>query len=343
MRFNIGLKRGARVALDLGNSNTVITNNTQSLMSQPSFIVLNKGTKAIKAVGEEAYDIVGKSNDFINVVKPLKGGIITDFEAANKMLREMIKKVYPKRSFFNGFDQLVSGVPYSSNEVERRALRDALKQFRTRKTSLIFEPIAAAIGIGLNIEAPNGKFLIDIGGGITEIALISHSNIVAYHAIRVAGETFDENIQDHFAREHNVFISTKRAESIKVAIGAASKYLKNAPAPIQVVGTDLTTGNSKEITIDHVEIATVLDDALLEIENAIIQTLEESPPELAGDVFANGIHITGGSVLLRGLKERLEARLEVAIHQDVQPLCSVTNGISNVFQSPTLSQSVLFQ
>ncbi len=341
MGLNIGLWQGAKVALDLGNSNTVISNKSH-LLSQPSWIVLNKSSQSIKAVGDAAYDILGKANDQMEAIKPLRGGIITHYDAASKMLRALINNAYPKKPFLGGFAHLVSGVPFSSNEVEKRALRDVLKQLKAGKTSLIYEPIAAAIGLGLNIQEPNGKFIIDIGGGLTEISLISHSNIVAHRAIRIGGDAFDELIQDYLFSQYNLSVDTKRAEYIKIAIGAATLDVKSATTSLEVKGTDLTTREPRTVMLEQAEIVKLLDGAIVSIENAIIETLEESPPELSADVYTNGIHLTGGGSLLNGMRQRLEARVGVPVFQDSKAFTSVAEGILHVLTSPQLSQAVLF-
>lgn len=341
MGLNIGLWQGAKVALDLGNSNTVISNKSH-LLSQPSWVVLNKSNQSVKAAGEAAYDILGKSNDQMEAIKPLRGGIITHYEAASKMLNALIKLAYPKKSIFGGFAHLVSGVPFSSNEVEKRALRDVLKQLKTGKASLIYEPIAAAIGLGLNIQEPNGKFIIDIGGGLTEISLISHSNIVAHRAIRVGGDAFDEHIQDYLFSQYNLSVDIKRATSIKLAIGTACLDVKPETTALEVKGTDLTSREPKTVTIEHAEIVKVLEDAIIKIEEAILETLEESPPELSADVYTNGIHLTGGGALLKGMRGRLEAKVGVSVFQDTKPFTAVAEGILRVLESPKLSQAVLF-
>lgn len=341
MGLNIGLWQGAKVALDLGNSNTVISNKSH-LLSQPSWIVLNKNNQSVKAAGEAAYDILGKGNDQMEAIKPLRGGIITHYDAASKMLNALIKHAYPKKSFFGGFAHLVSGVPFSSNEVEKRALRDVLKQLKAGKTSLIYEPIAAAIGLGLNVQEPNGKFIIDIGGGITEISLISHSNIVAHRAIRVGGDAFDDQIRDYLFSQHNLSVDIKRAESIKIAIATASIEARPETTFLEVKGTDLTSREPRAVTIEHAEIVKVLDDGIVQIEEAIMETLEASPPELSADVYTNGIHLTGGGALLKGMRERLEAKVGVPVFQDSKAFTAVAEGILQVLESPRLSQAVLF-
>lgn len=342
MSFNF-LRKSASIALDLGNNNTLLTDSANNCLSQPSFIALNKKNRSIRAVGKDAYEMLGRTNEGLQVVKPLKGGVIADFDAATKMLRTLIKKAHPQQSLFGRFDQMVCGIPYSTTEVEKRALRDALEQFRASKTFLIYEPIAAAIGMGLNVQEPDGKLLVDVGGGITEIALISLSGIVAYRSLEIAGDSFDEDIQQYCKKTYNVTIGLQQAEKLKIQAGAVGAIDDEAPEPASVIGKDCLTGIPKNLQIGHTEIAGILSESIKKIEDALLQTLEECPPELSGDVYDNGIYLTGGSSLLRGLKERLEARVKIPFHQDYNPLYSVSKGISKVLASAELSKTVLFK
>ncbi|WP_224995082.1 rod shape-determining protein [Cesiribacter sp. SM1] len=337
------LGHGTRVALDLGNNNTVLTDAKNLPFSAPSFVALNKSSKSAQAVGQDAYEMQGKIGAGVKIVKPLKGGIIADYEAASMMLGMLMRNAYPKRGLFDKFDQLICGIPYASTDVERRALRDALEQFKSRSTTLIYEPIAAAIGMGLNVQEPNGKFMVDVGGGITEIALISLSGIVTHRAVKVAGDTFDYEIQDYFKRKFNVAIGLKQAEQLKIKTGAAFTSIVEVPEPACVAGKDISTGVPKLIEVGPMEIANILNDSVIKIEDAILQTLEECPPELSGDIYTNGIYLTGGSSLLRGLRERLAARINIPIHQDPNALFSVLNGIAGVLRVPQAHKAVLFK
>lgn len=337
------LKRGLNIAIDLGNNNTILTDRINIPQSAPSFVVINQNNKAIKAVGKEAYEMFGKVPQSLRVVKPLKGGVIADFYSASRMLKGLIKNVYPNRPFFFGFDYIISGVPFSTTEVERRALRDTLSQFNSSKTFLLFEPLAAAIGIGLDIKEPDGKFLVDIGGGITEAVVISLSGIVNYHSIKVAGDSFDEDIQKYIKKNYNIDIGLNMAEQVKIEVGAAKELSSNIPEPFQVIGKDAITGIPKSVLLDHLEVAYVLNSSIMKIEQAILKTLEECPPELSGDIYTNGIHLTGGSSLLRGLKERLEEKVKIPVHQDPNALFSVSNGISMVLKDLDNFRPVLFK
>ncbi len=338
-----GFTRGFSVAVDLGNNNTILTNKSNLPQSEPSFVVVNQNNRTIRAVGREAYEMQGKAPKTYKVVKPLKGGVIADFDSASKMVHALIKSVYPKKTLFSGFDYVISGVPFSTTEVERRALRDTLDLFNSSKTYLLYEPLAAAIGIGLDIRQPEGQFLVDIGGGITEAVVISLSGIVNYHSIKVAGDSFDEDIQKYFKRNYNLDIGLNMAEYVKINVGAAREITTDCPEPLHVIGKDAVTGIPKGILIDHLEIAYVLNTSIIKIEQAIMQTLEECPPELAGDIYKNGIHLTGGGSLLRGFKERLEAKVKLPVLQDDNALFSVSKGITTVLADIDTYKPVLFK
>jgi rod shape-determining protein MreB len=328
-------------SIDLGNNNTLVADSTRMLLAQPSYIVFNSN-HSVKAVGEQAYEMFEKTHEELTPVKPLRGGVIADFNSASLMIKELVNKAYTqKASFFSGYDHIISGVPYYTTEVERRALRDAIDQFNPRKRSLLFEPLAAAIGMGLNIQEPDGKMVIDIGGGITEIVIISLSGIAAFQSLKVAGDTFDMNIQDYFRRNFNMSIGLKTAEQVKILAGAVLEEIDPKPEIISVKGKDLMTGIPVTRKIDHREIAFILEKSVASIERSIIQTLETCPPELAADIYQNGMHITGGSSLLRGLKERFEKNMKLPVHLDEQPLSSVSRGIARVLANPKKFTGVL--
>ena len=327
-------------AIDLGNNNTIISDQSGPLLAQPSYIVFNAAHN-VKAVGDHAYAMFEKTHEELKPVKPLKGGVIADYESATRMIQEMVKQVYRKRNFLSGFGHVISGVPYSTTEVERRALRDALEQVNSKKSHLVFEPLAAALGMGLNIQQPEGKLVIDIGGGITEIVVISLSGIAAFQSIKVAGDTFDETIQDHFRKAYNMAIGLKTAEQVKIQVGAVSDKLPVAPEPMMVKGKDMITGIPVTRKIGYAEVARVLERSIAQIETAIIQTLETCPPELAADISETGIHLTGGGSMFRGIKERFERNIKLPVHLDSTPLKSVSKGISQALAAPQNFQSIL--
>lgn len=327
-------------AIDLGNNNTLLTDQNQILLSQPSFIVFDVLKHSVKAVGQEAYHIFEKNHEQLKPVKPLRWGVIADYDSASVMINELVSRVY-RKNWFNRFDRIISGVPFCTTEVERRALRDSLDQFNARNTHLLFEPLAAAVGMGLNIREPEGKMVIDMGGGITEIVVISLSGVATFQAIKVAGDTLTEEIQDYFRRAHNMAIGWKTAEHLKIQVGAATPELINPPAPVTVRGKDVMEGIPVMRKVDHREIAIVLDKSIQAIEQSIIQTLEVCPPELAADIYQNGIHLTGGSALLLGLRERLQKNIHLPVRVDEQPLLSVSKGISQALRDPKKFKAVL--
>src|SRR5690606_5124162 len=198
--MSFSMFRNKSFAIDLGNTNTLVSDARRILLSQPSYIVFDAESNAVKAVGDRAFNMFEKNHDELKTVKPLKGGVIADYDSASKMIRELISQADTKKSFLQGYENIIGGIPYCTTEVERRALRDALDQFSARRTYLLYEPIAAAIGLGLDIRQPEGKMFICIGGGLTEIVIISLSGIAAFQSVTAAGDMFDEAIQDHFRR-----------------------------------------------------------------------------------------------------------------------------------------------
>jgi rod shape-determining protein MreB len=340
MHFN--LFRNKNFGIDLGNTNTIVSDRDRILVSQPSYIAFDTDRHSIKAVGVDAFNMFEKHHHDLKPVRPLRGGVIADYDSASKMISELMKRADLNATILSGYENIISGIPFNTTEVERRALRDALDQFQARNTYLIFEPLAASLGMGLNIQEPDGKMVIDIGGGITEIVVISLSGIAAFQSVKVAGDTFDEEIQDYFRRNYNMSIGLKTAEQIKIQVGAVTDQLQEVPEPILVKGKDLMEGIPTVRKIDHVEVAHILEKVVSSIEHAIIQTLETCPPELAADIYQNGIHVTGGNALLRGLKERFEMRIKLPVHIDDEPLLSVSKGVARVLREPKKFKSVLF-
>lgn len=333
--------RSRNFALDLGNNNTLICDNSRILIEQPSVIVFNDRSKLVKATGIEAYKMQGKINGSMKAVKPLKSGVIADFGSASQMVKAFVRQAFTNRMPFFGFGFILSAIPFATTEVEKRALRDAIGQFKSQKSFLIYEPVAAAIGNDLDIREPDGKLLMDIGGGITEIVAISLSGIVTSQSLSTAGDTFDEDIQEYFRKNHNMGVSLATAEQIKIQTGAALETIRTEPEPYTVIGKDLITGIPRPIVINHQEVAQILEKSVSRIEQALIKVLEECPPEIAGDIYENGIHLTGGGSLLRGLRERLEKKIKLPVHADPNALHAVSRGIAKVLQQPDKYKAVL--
>lgn len=328
-------------AIDLGNTNTQVRDADRLLVDQPSYIVLDENRTHVRAVGSQAYDMFEKTHKEYRPVKPLKGGVIADYDSAAKMLHALMRVAYSEKSFFGGYGDLISGVPYSTTAVERRALLNALESLHARNTWLLFEPLAAALGMGLNIQEPEGKMVIDIGGGITEIVVISLSGIAGFQSIKVAGDAMDETIRHYFRKEYNMAIGIKTAEQVKMQVGAVLAELENPPAPMAVKGKELLRGLPVTRTVDHREIANVLEKNISAIELGIIQTLETCPPELASDIYTKGLYLTGGNALLRGLQERLQRKFKLPVHIDDDPLHSVSKGVAAVLRDPRKYRGVL--
>lgn len=335
------LMRKKSFAIDLGNTNTLVRDVNKLLVDQPSYIVLDSDRSKVKAVGTQAYRMFEKSHAEFRPIKPLQGGVIADLDSATKMLKELMRLAYGERSLLSGYGDIISGVPYSTTHVERRALLNTLETLHARHTYLLFEPLAAALGMGLNIQEPDGKMVIDIGGGITEIVVISLSGIASFQSIKVAGDSMDDSIRHHFRKKHNMAIGIKTAERVKIDAGAVLQELECPPAPVAVKGKELLRGLPVTRMVDHAEIASVLEKSISAIELGIIQTLETCPPELASDIYVNGIYVTGGNAQLRGLRERLEHRLKLPVNIDDDPLLSVSKGVAAVLRDPVKYKSVL--
>ena len=341
--MNFNFLKNKNVAIDLGNNNTVVSDSKGILLAQASYIVFDAESHAVKAVGDKAYNMFEKNHGELKPIKPLRGGVIADYESASKMISVMLSQAYSRKPFMSGYNTIVSGIPYYTTEVERRALRDALGQFDSRKTYMVYEPLAAAIGMGLDIREPNGKMLIDIGGGITEIVVISLSGIAAFQSLKVAGDSFDEAIQDYFRRNYNMAIGLKTAEQIKIQVGAVKDTIADVPQPMMVRGKDLIEGIPVTRSINHTEVVYILEKSISAIEHSIIQTLETCPPELAADILQNGIYVTGGNARLRGLMERFEHKIKVPVRVDPHALLSVGRGIAHTLVDPARFSSILFQ
>ncbi len=330
------------ITIDLGNNNTVLTSSINTLFSESTVVALNSKKNSYLLAGKAALEMEGKINGDTKVIRPLKNGVIADLNATMKMLNAFVKIVYPNRSIL-GFHNIIASVPYGTTEVERRALRLSLDQFNSRNTKLIFEPLAAALGMGLNIKEPDGKMIIDIGGGLTEISLISMSGVVTYMALKVGGDSFNADIRNYIEKKYILTISEKSAEQIKLQIGAASESSLPLNEECTVVGKDNLTGIPKQIRLNYREIAMILNSSLSKIEDSVIKTLEQCPPELAGDIYTNGVYLTGGGALLKGLKERLETSIQLKVHLAGHSLLSVSRGMGIVLSDMEQHKALIFK
>ena len=279
------------------------------------------------AVGEKAKMMYEKTHDNIRTCRPLRDGVIADFYACEQMMRGLIKMVKTGHHLFTPSLRMVIGVPSGSTEVELRAVRDSAEHSGGRDVYLIFEPMAAAIGCGIDVEAPEGQMIVDIGGGSTEIAVISLGGIVSNNSIRVAGDELTADIQEYMSRQHNVKVSERMAERIKINVGSALTDLgDSAPQDFVVYGPNRITALPMQISVCYQEIAHCIDKTIAKIETAVLQALENTPPELYADIVKNGIWLTGGGALLRGLDKRLSDKIQIPFHIDDDPLRSVAKG-----------------
>jgi rod shape-determining protein MreB len=314
------------IAIDLGTANTLIIYKDKIMVDEPSIVAINKNTGKVIAIGKEAMQMHEKTHDNIKTIRPLKDGVIADFTAAEQMIRGMIKMTDRKSSLFAPAHRMVICIPSGITEVEKRAVKDSAEHAGAKEVYMIHEPLAAAIGIGIDIEQPIGSMIVDIGGGTTEIAVIALSGIVCDQSIRIAGDVFNKDILDYMRRQHNLLIGERTAERIKIEVGAALSELENPPSDYEVRGRDLMTGIPKVIKVTYSEIAFALDKSVSKIEEAVLKALEISPPELSADIYDKGIHLTGGGALLRGLDKRLHMRTKLPIHVAEDPLRAVVRG-----------------
>ena len=315
------------IAMDLGTANTIIICDGKIVVDEPSVVALDRRTERMIAVGDKAKMMYEKTNPDIRTIRPLRDGVIADFNACEQMMRGLIKMVHSGNRLFSPSLKMVIGVPSGSTEVELRAVRDSAEHAGGREVYLIFEPMAAAIGIGLDVLAPEGNMIVDIGGGSTEIAVISLGGIVADKSLRVAGDELTADIQEYMSRQHNVKVSERMAERIKIHVGAALTDLgEDAPEDYIVHGPNRITALPMEVPVCYQEIAHCLEKTIAKIETAVLSALEETPPELYADIVKNGIWLTGGGALLRGLAKRLTDKINIEFHVAEDPLHSVAKG-----------------
>lgn len=314
------------IAIDLGTANTIIIHNDKVVVDEPSIVAVDRVTGKVIAVGKQAMQMHGKTHENIKTIRPLKDGVIADFHAAEHMIRGMIKMINPGRKLFTPSLRMVICIPSGITEVEKRAVRDSAEHAGAKEVFLIHEPMAAAIGIGIDVEEPMGNMIIDIGGGTSEIAVIALGGIVCDKSIRIAGDDFTANIEEYMRRQHNILIGERSAERIKIEVGAAMTEIDNPPPDFAVHGRDLMTGIPKEIYVSYVEIAHALDKSIAKIEEAILNALEMTPPELSADIYRTGIYLAGGGSMLRGLDKRISLKTKLPVHIAEDPLRAVARG-----------------
>lgn len=321
--------------MDLGTANTVILQDDKIVVDEPSVIAFDQSTGKAIAVGQKAKLMYEKTNPNIKTIRPLRDGVIADFNAAEQMIRGFVKMINYRRTFFTPNLKMVICIPKGSTEVEIRAVRDSAEHAGARDIYMIFEPMAAAMGIGLDVNAPVGNMVVDIGGGTSEIAVISLGGIVTSQSIRVAGDVFTSDIQQYMRQQHNIKVGEITSEEIKVRIGAAIPDLEETPEPFIVRGPNLMTAHPVEIAVTSQEVAHCLDKSVAKIEAAVLQVLEQTPPELYQDIVQKGIFLTGGGALLRGLDKRLYEKINIPFHIGEDPLRAVARGTSIALRSPS--------
>lgn len=316
----------SEIAIDLGTANTLIMHNDEIVVNEPSIVALDRKTGKVIAVGTQALLMHERTHENIKTVKPLRDGVIADFTVAEHMIRELIKMIPRKSKLFTPSHRMVICIPSGITEVEKRAVKDSAEHAGAKEVYLIHEPMAAAIGIGIDVGQPVGNMVVDIGGGTTEIAVIALAGIVCDQSIRFAGDVLNMDILDYMRRQHNLTIGERTAEQIKINVGAALPELDNPPPAMEVKGKDLMTGIPKTISISYKEIAHALNKSIGKIEEAVLRALELTPPELSADIYERGIYLTGGGALLRGLDKRLSDKTKLTVHVAKDPLEAVVRG-----------------
>jgi len=315
------------IAIDLGTANTLIIHRDQVVVDSPSIVAIDVKKNELKAVGMEAAMMQGKTHENIKIIRPLKDGVIADFEASEMMIKEMIRSVPSlKNRLFPPKLKMIICIPSGITEVEKRAVRDSAEKVNASEVYLIHEPMAAAIGMGVDITKPKGNMIIDIGGGTTEIAVIALGGIAVEKSVKVAGDIFTDDIIYYMRTQHNLHIGQKTAERIKIEVGSALDELENPPDDIPIQGRDMLTGKPKQVVVSYKEVAKAIDKSLLRVEDAIMETLSKTPPELSADIFNSGIFLAGGGALLRGLDKRISEKTDLPVYISEDPLRAVVRG-----------------
>ena len=314
------------IAMDLGTANTIIIHGDKVVIDEPSIVAVDRISGKVVAIGDKARMMHGKTHENIKTIRPLRDGVIADFNAAEQMIKGMIKMIPSRKRLFTPSIRMVVCIPSGSTEVEVRAVRDSAEHSGGRDVYMIYEPMAAAIGIGIDVTAPEGNMVVDIGGGTSEIAVIALGGIVCNRSITVAGDVFTIDIQDYMRQQHNIRIGERTAEEIKIRVGSVLPFLEDAPADFIVRGPNLMTALPVEVPVSYQEIAHCLDKSISRVETAILDVLEQTPPELYSDIVKHGIFLAGGGALLRGLDKRLTDKINIPFKVAEDPLRAVARG-----------------
>lgn len=330
------------IAIDLGTANTLVVHKDKVVVDSPSIVARDRITGKIIAAGKEAALMQGKTHKDIETIRPLKDGVIADFEASEQMLTMFIKEIPAlKRKLFTPSLLMVICIPSGITEVEMRAVKESAERVNGKEVYLIHEPMAAAIGIGVDIKQPKGNMIVDIGGGTTEIAVLALGGIVCDKSVKVAGDQFTADIVYYMRTQHNLYVGERTAEKIKIQIGAATEDLETPPENMAVQGRDLLTGKPKQVEISYREIAKALDKSIMRIEDAVLETLSETPPELAADIYNTGIYLAGGGSMLKGLDKRLSQKTDLPVFIAEDPLRAVVRGTGICLKNIEAYKSVL--
>jgi rod shape-determining protein MreB len=332
------------IAIDLGTANTLIIHNDKVVIDSPSIVAKDRVTGKIIAVGNEANLMQGKTHENIKTIRPLKDGVIADFDASEQMINLFIKSIpVLKKKIFSPSLIMVICIPSGITEVEMRAVKESAERVNGKEVYLIHEPMAAAIGIGVDIMQPKGNMVIDIGGGTTEIAVIALGGIVCDKSIKVAGDVFTNDIIYYMRTEHNLYVGERTAEKIKIQVGAATEDLDSPPEDMSVQGRDLLTGKPKQIDVSYREIVKAIEKSILRVEDAVMETLSKTPPELAADIYNTGMYLAGGGSMLRGLDKRLSKKTDLPVYIAEDPLRAVVRGTGIVLKNIPKYKSVLIK
>jgi len=332
------------IAIDLGTANTLIIHNDKVVIDSPSIVARDRITGKIIAVGKEANMMQGKTHENINTIRPLKDGVIADFDASEQMIKLFIKSIPAlKKKLFTPALRMVICIPSGITEVEMRAVKESAERVNGKEVYLIHEPMAAAIGICLDIMQPKGNMIVDIGGGTTEIAVIALGGIVCDKSVKIAGDVFTNDIIYYMRTQHNLFVGETTAEKIKIQIGAATEDLDSAPEDMSVQGRDLLTGKPKQVDVSYREIAKALDKSIQRIEDAVMETLSQTPPELAADIYNTGIYLAGGGSMLRGLDKRISSKTDLPVYIAEDPLRAVVRGTGMALKNINKYKGILIK
>jgi rod shape-determining protein MreB len=314
------------------------------VIDSPSIVARDRITGKIIAVGKEANMMQGKTHENIKTIRPLKDGVIADFDASEKMISMFIKSIPAlKKRMFTPALRMVVCIPSGITEVEMRAVKESCERVNGKEVYLIHEPMAAAIGIGIDIMQPKGNMIVDIGGGTTEIAVIALGGIVCDKSVKIAGDVFTNDIIYYMRTQHNLFVGETTAEKIKIQVGAATDALETPPDDMSVQGRDLLTGKPKQVEVTFREIAKALDKSIQRIEDAIMETLSQTPPELAADIYNTGIYLAGGGSMLRGLDKRISQKTDLPVYIAEDPLKAVVRGTGIALKNIPKFRSILIK